>query len=592
LLWGCGVIALLGAVTGGVGVASLTNTLANDQDSFTLGTEGLVAINHLWQVFGAVRVAVRNAALAPDAALVSESLQQAEHAIQTVDRALEDYAKTVSGADELKALAALKQSYAQVEVFWNRMLSLERNGMRSEHIRILFDADNVQASRAVQDAMDQVSAQNEAYVKARFASNSATVQGAVTLMVVFILVAFGVSLGIALALTNSITQPIQLSVRHLEAMAAGDLTLRFDARALGRKDEVGRLTRSTDKLAQDLNASIGSVELASRLLRDSSAQLGTNMVETATVIEEINRGIGLVDDHSRTQSQTVVETTATTENLLMGITELDKVIVEQAANVNQSSASIEEMLANIRSVSKNVDQMNDAFTQLRAATDDGRAKIENVVETIANVANQSEKLQEANDVISSIASQTSLLSMNAAIEAAHAGEAGRGFAVVADEIRKLAELATVQSKEISTNIQSIGTFIQSGQVASTTANQAFATIYDLIQTLGTFNDQIRNSMEEQNVGSRQILEAVQQITSITSEVRDGSARMMEGGETIKAEMRRILTESEQVAQRASDLLLKTKEVTAAVGIAKDSSDNSIELGHELSRLVAQFKTTA
>jgi len=229
-----------------------------------------------------------------------------------------------------------------------------------------------------------------------------------------------------------------------------------------------------------------------------------------------------------------------------------------------------------------------AFGQLQTSADDGRSKISHVVEIISHVATQSEKLQEANEVIQSIASQTNLLSMNAAIEAAHAGEAGRGFAVVADEIRKLAEVSTMQSKEISTNIRSISEYIQTGAQASTVASDAFQAVIDQITLVVEYNSQISSAMDEQSQGSQQVLQAVAQINEITVKVRDGAVEMVEGSRNISEEMAKLLAASEQVSERTTSLNSGTKTIQSAVDLAKRSSDESIALVATLRSQVGNF----
>ena len=208
--------------------------------------------------------------------------------------------------------------------------------------------------------------------------------------------------------------------------------------------------------------------------------------------------------------------------------QLDGYVQRQAAAVSQSSASIEEMIANTDSVTKTLSKNAQNVKALEQASEEGHTGLNEVVADTQEIVRESESLLEINAVMANIASQTNLLSMNAAIEAAHAGDSGRGFAVVADEIRKLAESSSSQSKTISAALKKIKGSID--KITKSTGNvlNKFKAIDDGIKTVAEQENNILKAMEEQGQGSKEMLEAIGEVNKITLQVEDASRQLLEG----------------------------------------------------------------
>ena len=202
------------------------------------------------------------------------------------------------------------------------------------------------------------------------------------------------------------------------------------------------------------------------------------------------------------------------EQITVTIDKLKGHVDNQSASVSQSSSAIEEMLANIQSVTQTLVKNAGNVKELIESSEVGRSGLRGVAEDIQEIARESEGLLEINAVMENIASQTNLLSMNAAIEAAHAGEAGKGFAVVADEIRKLAENSGEQSKTISSVLKKIKDAIDKITKSTESVLSKFEAIDGGVRTVSDQEENIRNAMEEQGEGSKQILEAVERLNDL------------------------------------------------------------------------------
>jgi methyl-accepting chemotaxis protein len=257
--------------------------------------------------------------------------------------------------------------------------------------------------------------------------------------------------------------------------------------------------------------------------------------------------------------------------------------------VAQSSAAIEEMLANIQSVTNTLVKNAKNVEELTSASEMGRSGIQEVSADLQEIAHESEGLLEINSVMQNISSQTNLLSMNAAIEAAHAGEAGKGFAVVAGEIRKLAENSGAQSKIISETLKKIKSAIDKITISTNTVMEKFAAIDQGVKIVSDQETNIRNAMEEQGAGSKQILEAVARLNELTQLVKQGSASMLTGSSEVIKESKNLEIVTEEINNGMSEMANGADNINEAVNsIAGISAANKEHL-NTLVEEVAKFK---
>ncbi len=206
------------------------------------------------------------------------------------------------------------------------------------------------------------------------------------------------------------------------------------------------------------------------------------------------------------------------------------------------------------------------------------------------ITERSVTLLEANKVISAIASQTNLLAMNAAIEAAHAGDTGRGFSVVADEIRKLAETSAEQSKTIRSEINLVQQAISEVVAASKESENAFSRVSERIAQTDSIVREVQHAMLEQREGSGQILSALKGMNEITLQVQTSSREMGTGNKAILAEITRLresTTEIQQNIQQVSSGVAQIENDTRSVS---DMAERTVETIHVMEEAVEHFKT--
>ncbi|MCI7081009.1 methyl-accepting chemotaxis protein, partial [Treponema porcinum] len=312
----------------------------------------------------------------------------------------------------------------------------------------------------------------------------------------------------------SITRKLNNVTNLVETLATGeaDLTQRFEIK---ENNEIGSVLGSINKFIEKLHRIIFAIKDAKAVLIEAGDKMHSGIDTQNTHVKEITHGITNIDSHITNQAASVEGTASAVTEISQNIDSLNKMIQDQSSSVVEASSSIEEMLGNINAVNGSVAKMTNEFKELEENTKVGIEKNAVVNSQLQRIAEQSTMLMDANTIIQSIAEQTNLLAMNAAIEAAHAGDAGRGFSVVADEIRKLAETSSEQSKRIGEELQNIQDGITQVVTASSESEQALSSVSQRINSTGELVMQIHSAMEEQHQGSQQILLALRQMNDST-----------------------------------------------------------------------------
>jgi methyl-accepting chemotaxis protein len=313
------------------------------------------------------------------------------------------------------------------------------------------------------------------------------------------------------------------------------------------------------------------------------------MTETAAAVNQITANIQNIKGQVINQSASLNETNATMKQVVVNINKLNSHIENQSNTVSQASSAIEEIVANINSVTSTLVNNSGNVKALQEASEIGRMGLQDVATDIQEIARDSEGLLEINSLMENIASQTNLLSMNAAIEAAHAGDAGKGFAVVADEIRKLAESSSEQSKTIGNVLKKIKNSIDKITKSAGSVLTKFAAIDSGVKIVTEQEENIRRAMQEQGAGSRQILESAGNLNDITRQVRTGSEEMLNGSKEVINESQNLEKITLEITGGMNEMASGAEQINIAVNHVNEISGKTRDGIEALMREVSLFK---
>ena len=656
------IIAIMTAAVGVIGIIYIRQIDAADTRLYKNNTVPISQLADLSVSFQRTRVNLRDMLLTPDTTEGQKYINTINELAGEIDTISAEYEKLILTDEMRKLFSDYQAAYEEFVGYRDRIVDLYTAG-KSDEALVLMRGDAFASAKAVEASIDAMEVMKVTQAGETADGNTAAADQATTIMIVVAVVAVVLAMGFGLVIANSIANPLAIVTRMSNLLSVGDLVRDVsDAekdKVRLRKDEIGAIGKAFDalinymqgmgaaatsiagndltvmvkpnsekdelgnafaKMIAGLRDAVGQVASSANAVSAAAAQLASASEQSGDATRQIATTIQQVAQGITQQTTGVTKTSASVEQMNRAIEGVAKGAQEQASAISKASqvtsrisTAIEQVASNAQSVTRDSAEAasysrNGAKTvqETIAGMEAIRTKVGLSATKVEEMGVRSEEIGAIVETIEDIASQTNLLALNAAIEAARAGEQGKGFAVVADEVRKLAERSSLATKEIAALIKGIqktvneavgamkdsASEVEAGVLRANSAGEVLKNILVAAESVYKQAEDAGGAAAKVSAAATELVEAVDAVSAVIEENTAATEEMAANSSELTQSIENIASVSEENSASVEEVSASTEEVSAQVEEVSASATSMMDMARQLAQIVARFKLGA